>query len=375
MLRRFTRARRPARSSAPSAGKRARQLKPLPPPSFELVQTWLSAPPRPSGPGTPRRRFPPSSASAPSRPPAGSRHPTLPASRPPPGLRAPEAPRPLPERRRVFSIRTKSRRRASTRQPLPSAAARARAAGPARRSPAGATAWGWLSASAPGGLCDWTGARSCPANRGGAWLDWGGQIKAMAIGLPGLALGPGAFDTHWDAEGGGAPAAAAAAALGSGARERRGLGLGAQVTRRCRGGPPTGLWSRARGGGAAGTSPPALCPSGYRPQQALPGRRFCRRGEGTPLGRGTWVWAGPRHPAVVGGQCGTPKTPGGGRGGRPRGACGGVLSRARSSGGAGLGRGRSGVRGGLAARAQVSFVWSAGWDGTHTSWWDLAAAG
>lgn len=48
----------------------------------------------------------------------------------------------------------------------------------------------------------------------------------MAIGLPGLALGPGAFDTHWDAEGGGAPAAAAA--LGSGARERRGLGLGAQ---------------------------------------------------------------------------------------------------------------------------------------------------
>lgn len=43
-------------------------------------------------------------------------------------------------------------------------------------------------------------------------MDWGGQIKAMAIGLPGLALGPGASDTHWDAEGGGAPAAAAAAA-------------------------------------------------------------------------------------------------------------------------------------------------------------------
>lgn len=83
---------------APRAGKRARQLKPLPPPSFELVQTWLSAPPRLSGPGTPRRPFPPSAASAPSRPPAGSRHPTQPAPRPPPRLQRPRVPARLPAR-------------------------------------------------------------------------------------------------------------------------------------------------------------------------------------------------------------------------------------------------------------------------------------
>lgn len=141
---------------------------------------------------------------------------------------------------------------------------------------------------------------SRPANRGGAWFDWGGQIKAMAIGLPGLALGPGASDTHWDAEGGGAPAAAAAAARGRGARERRGLGRGAQVTRRSRAGRSAGLWSLARGGGGAGTAPPLLCPSGYRPERALPGRRFGRRGERRPLGRGPVVRAGPRDPA--GGQ-------------------------------------------------------------------------
>lgn len=49
----------------------------------------------------------------------------------------------------------------------------------------------------------------------------GGQIKAMAIGLPGLALGPGASDTHWDAEG---EAKAAVAVRGGSARERRRLG-------------------------------------------------------------------------------------------------------------------------------------------------------
>ena len=118
-------------------------------------------------------------------------------------------------------------------------------------------------------------------------MDRGGQIKAMAIGLPGLALGPGASDTQWDAEGGGAPAAAAAAAAaarGSGARERRGLGRGAQVTRRCRAGRPAVLRSPARGGGGGGgTSPPPLCPSRYRPERALPGRRFGWRGERRPF--------------------------------------------------------------------------------------------
>ncbi|XP_057360849.1 histone-lysine N-methyltransferase EZH2 isoform X3 [Manis pentadactyla] len=46
----------------------------------------------------------------------------------------------------------------------------------------------------------------------------------MAIGLPGLALGPGASDTHWDAEGGGAPAAAAAAAAARGSSAGWGAG-------------------------------------------------------------------------------------------------------------------------------------------------------
>lgn len=81
---------RPPAGPARRAGKRERQLKPLPPPSFELFK--LGFRPRPSGPGTPRRRFPPSAASAPSRPPAGSRHPTLPNPHPPPGLQRPRAP-------------------------------------------------------------------------------------------------------------------------------------------------------------------------------------------------------------------------------------------------------------------------------------------
>ena len=113
-VRRLPPAGRPPGPPLRARGKRARRLKPLPPPSFELVQTWLLAPPRPSGPGTPKRRFPPSAASAPSRPPAGSRHPAQPAF--PPaiwgfGLRRPffpeRRPRRLPERRRAFGEKNK----------------------------------------------------------------------------------------------------------------------------------------------------------------------------------------------------------------------------------------------------------------------------
>lgn len=275
-VRRLPPAGRPPGPPLRARGKRARRLKPLPPPSFELVQTWLLAPPRPSGPGTPKRRFPPSAASAPSRPPAGSRHPAQPAF--PPaiwgfGLRRPffpeRRPRRLPERRRAFGEKNKEPAQrfhsgGSVPQRLP---ARAHAP-PARpgRVPRAPLRGAGSAPPSPAGPMIGREPASRPANRGGAWLDRGGQIKAMAIGLPGLALGPGASDTHWDAEGGGAPAAAAAAvARGSGARERRGLGSGAQVTRRCRaGGPagwPAGLQSSAWGGGG-GTSPLPLSRSG-----------------------------------------------------------------------------------------------------------------
>lgn len=130
--RHLPRARQPAWVSAPRAGKRARQLKPLPPPSFELVQTWRSAPPRPSGPGTPRRRFPPSAESAPSRPPAGSRHPTPPLPPRGPGSGPPQAPRLPPERHRAPGTRTKGRRAAPPRRPSPR---RSRAHARTRRRP------------------------------------------------------------------------------------------------------------------------------------------------------------------------------------------------------------------------------------------------
>lgn len=85
---------RPSGGSA--RGEKSAAVETVTAPRFELVQTWRSAPPRPQGPGTPARRFPPSAASAPSRPPAGSRHHILSASRPRPALRAPPLLVPFP---------------------------------------------------------------------------------------------------------------------------------------------------------------------------------------------------------------------------------------------------------------------------------------
>lgn len=96
-VQRLPRARQPAGPGS-ARGEKSAAVETVTTPSFELVQTWLSAPPRLFGPGTPTRRFPPSAASAPSRPPAGSRHPTQPAPRPPPGLQRPRVPARLPAR-------------------------------------------------------------------------------------------------------------------------------------------------------------------------------------------------------------------------------------------------------------------------------------
>nr|XP_058930779.1 collagen alpha-2(I) chain-like [Kogia breviceps] len=164
----------------------------------------------------------------------------------------------------------------------------------------------------------------------------------MAIGLPGLALGPGASDTHWDAEGGGAPAAAvaaAAAARGSGARERRGLGRGAQVTRRCRAGRPAGGAPEPGEGRRRRwwdpSLPPLAClgiaPSGLSRGAALAGGV---RGDPSEGAVGPGRPAGPPRAGSAG-----PGDPRREPGRAPRGSSKGVLSRARPSGGAGAGLG------------------------------------
>lgn len=393
-VRRFPPAGRPARASAARAGKKSAAVETVTTPSFELVQTWLSAPPRPSGPGTPKRRFPPSAASAPSRPPAGSRHPAQPAFPPAVwgfGLRRPffpeRRPHRLPERRRAFGEKNKEPARrfhsgGSVPQRLP---ARAHAP-PARpgRVPRAPLRGAGSAPQRPAGPVIGREPASRPANRGGAWLDRGGQIKAMAIGLPGLALGPGASDTHWDAEGGGAPAAAAAVARGSGARERRGLGRGAQVTRRCRAGRPAGRrGSGARRGAAAaghlrcrsaGPGNPPPTPTSGLSRGASGARGGEKRPPLTPLGKG--CGPGPIRATPAGGLCGSQRNPRREPGRAPSGGFaggGGPLARPflpRRRGRAGGAR----VPGaGRPPEPPVSFVWSGtaagapGWDGTHTS--------
>lgn len=108
---------------------------------------------------------------------------------------------------------------------------------------------------------------------------WGGQIKAMAIGLLRLALGPVASDTQWDIEGSGVPAAVAAAARGGGARERRGLARGAKVALAI-GRRQSGIWNAPRGGGGGDRGTSARLPgqSPASPKRGSPGRRFCGRG-------------------------------------------------------------------------------------------------
>lgn len=116
-------------------------------------------------------------------------------------------------------------------------------------------------------------------------MRWGGQIKAMAIGLLRLALGPVASDTQWDIEGSGVPAvvaaaAAAAAARGGGARERRGLARGTKVAIAV-GGPRTVVGSQRSGtrpgAAAAATAGHSRgCPASlrHRPSGAHPGAAF-----------------------------------------------------------------------------------------------------
>lgn len=180
-------------------------------------------------------------------------------------------------------------------------------------------------------------------------MDRGGQIKAMGIGLPGLALGPGASDTHWDAEGGGAPAAEAAVARGSGARERRGLGRGAQVTRRCRAGRPAGRRGSGARRGAAAAGHPRCRSAGPGnppppPRAGFPGEPLGLVGvrrdlPSPPSERAVGPGRSARPPRA--GCVGARETRGGSPGGRRaeglRG--GGVPSRARPSRGAGAGPG------------------------------------
>lgn len=117
----------------------------------------------------------------------------------------------------------------------------------------------------------------------------GGQIKAMAIGLLRLALGPFASDTQWDIEGSGVPAAVAVAARGGGARERRGLARGAKVALSI-GFGRQGSGTRPGAAATAIAGPPRGCPASlrHRPSGAHQGAAFVGavggRGETFPRG-------------------------------------------------------------------------------------------